>query len=343
MSAEFKHSFLVITYNQEAYIREALDSVLLEEPKPMEIIIGDDASTDGTRHILKEYKRRFPNIISLIFHPKNLGIFANLDSLSKLPKGDMIHILAGDDSYAPNYLRNVNETLHQKNFNLSVARAVILPKVLFRMPDGRAKLYGCDERRLAGRTAVSLGLRDIFQFRYSAISRASFDCWPPHPADSNAIGPWADRMHYIHLFQFVDYLIPVSYVGNIYRVGVGIASRTESRELKLSYLASLQRIKVLAQAQKIGLTEDDKRFLDYEISFRSTVLSSKPKSIMALFALTVAILISNPTDFPIVFRMFYGIVRGLLPVIAIRNLTRRWFRTLKIYFGLALQKRSLFV
>ena len=51
-----KHSIIMICYNQEQYIRQALDSVLCEQIKPYEIIIGDDFSTDGTRKILREYK-----------------------------------------------------------------------------------------------------------------------------------------------------------------------------------------------------------------------------------------------------------------------------------------------
>ena len=52
---EIRHTILMICYNQELFIRRALDSLLSEQVKPYEIIIGDDFSSDQTRKILREY------------------------------------------------------------------------------------------------------------------------------------------------------------------------------------------------------------------------------------------------------------------------------------------------
>lgn len=60
-------------YNQELYIGQTLDSFLMQKTDfPFRIIIHDDASTDGTMEIIKEYERRFPNLIYAMYENENL-------------------------------------------------------------------------------------------------------------------------------------------------------------------------------------------------------------------------------------------------------------------------------
>jgi glycosyltransferase involved in cell wall biosynthesis len=62
-----------LTYNHEDYIAQTLDSFLEQQTRfPFEVLINDDASTDGTTAIVREYARRFPNIIKAIVQPVNL-------------------------------------------------------------------------------------------------------------------------------------------------------------------------------------------------------------------------------------------------------------------------------
>ena len=58
-------SIIIVSYNEEAYIRDALESCLTQKCNfSYEIIVGDDGSSDGTLPILDEYKRRYPEIFS---------------------------------------------------------------------------------------------------------------------------------------------------------------------------------------------------------------------------------------------------------------------------------------
>lgn len=62
-----------ITYNQANYISDCLEGFLKQKTQyPFEIIIHDDASTDGTSDIIKEYQKRYPTIIKTIIQEKNL-------------------------------------------------------------------------------------------------------------------------------------------------------------------------------------------------------------------------------------------------------------------------------
>ena len=65
-------SVLCLAYNHEAYIRRTLDSFLSQQTDfPFEIIIHDDASTDGTAAVIREYAERYPEIVKPILQTEN--------------------------------------------------------------------------------------------------------------------------------------------------------------------------------------------------------------------------------------------------------------------------------
>lgn len=94
-------SVMLITYNHESYIRQALDSVLMQERDfPIEINVIDDASTDGTQVIAKEYSERFPGIVNCYFNPVNAGhIATQLNTIRgfRTLRGRYFALLEGDD------------------------------------------------------------------------------------------------------------------------------------------------------------------------------------------------------------------------------------------------------
>ena len=90
-----KLSVVCLTYNHEKYIADAVDGFLMQETTfPIEIIVADDCSTDGTLSILKKYSDPRLKIIS---RPKNLGAKKNfLDVISRM-KGEYMALCDGDD------------------------------------------------------------------------------------------------------------------------------------------------------------------------------------------------------------------------------------------------------
>lgn len=91
-------SVLIITYNQERFIAQAVHSALNQQTTfPYEIVIGDDGSTDTTRKILTDLRNQYPDRIKLIFQTKNLKPVRNLMSVYKACKGKFIALLEGDD------------------------------------------------------------------------------------------------------------------------------------------------------------------------------------------------------------------------------------------------------
>jgi glycosyltransferase involved in cell wall biosynthesis len=91
-------SVVIITYNQDQYIHQAIDSVLEQtDCREIEIIVGDDASTDNTKKILEEYKKKHPNVFTIISRKNNLGPSSNLYELFSHCTGEFVALLEGDD------------------------------------------------------------------------------------------------------------------------------------------------------------------------------------------------------------------------------------------------------
>lgn len=94
---EIMVTVVVITYNQEKWIRQALDSILAQQTEyPFEVIIGEDHGTDGTREICREYADKYENV-TLLPSMENLGIMANWVQCIQAGKGKYIMGCAGDD------------------------------------------------------------------------------------------------------------------------------------------------------------------------------------------------------------------------------------------------------
>jgi glycosyltransferase involved in cell wall biosynthesis len=96
---KLKVSIWSITYNHELFIKDCLEGILKQETKfDFELIIGDDASIDGTSDILRDYAARYPEIIKPIIQKKNVGAYVNsFESVYNKLVGEYIAICEGDD------------------------------------------------------------------------------------------------------------------------------------------------------------------------------------------------------------------------------------------------------
>ena len=90
-------SVIVLTYNQENYIRQCVDSVLSQKTEfPFEVILGEDMGTDSTREICKEYAAK-DNRIILPDREKNLGVTMNWVRCVQQARGKYVMSVGGDD------------------------------------------------------------------------------------------------------------------------------------------------------------------------------------------------------------------------------------------------------
>jgi glycosyltransferase involved in cell wall biosynthesis len=88
----------MITYNHAPYIAKAIEGVLAQRTAfPFELVIGEDCSTDGTREIVFDYARRYPEIIRVITSERNLGMKKNCSRTTAACRGKYIAWCEGDD------------------------------------------------------------------------------------------------------------------------------------------------------------------------------------------------------------------------------------------------------
>jgi glycosyltransferase involved in cell wall biosynthesis len=97
-------------YNGERYIKDALDSLLAQTFADFELIISDNASTDGTSVICREYAGK-DNRIRYIRQPENLGPLNNFQFVLSLAKGVYFMWAACDDRRVPTSLERMTEVL----------------------------------------------------------------------------------------------------------------------------------------------------------------------------------------------------------------------------------------
>lgn len=115
-----KVSIIVLTFNQEKYVKQAIDSILLQNfPFPIEILIGDDASKDKTPEILQNYAQKYPETIHLYLHQENIGASKNIYSLFTKANGEYIALLEGDDYWSDNNKLKTQIQFLEKNKNYS--------------------------------------------------------------------------------------------------------------------------------------------------------------------------------------------------------------------------------
>ena len=102
-------SILLLAYNQRSLVRAAIESVLRQDSEPLEIIVSDDASADGTYDeivaAVREY--RGPHRVVARRNERNLGIGAHLNALVECSSGELLIVAAGDDISEPSRAREL--------------------------------------------------------------------------------------------------------------------------------------------------------------------------------------------------------------------------------------------
>ena len=93
-----KVSVVMITYNHEKFLGQAIEGVLMQETGfPVELVIGEDCSTDGTRRIALEYATKYPNVGRVLQPVRNLGVSRNLAATLAACRGGYVAMCEGDD------------------------------------------------------------------------------------------------------------------------------------------------------------------------------------------------------------------------------------------------------
>ena len=96
-------SIRCLVYNHELYLRQCLDGFVMQKTNfPFEAIVHDDASTDGSAAIIREYAEKYPEIIKPMYETENQyskhdGSLAKAMDAAMHPDSKFIALCEGDD------------------------------------------------------------------------------------------------------------------------------------------------------------------------------------------------------------------------------------------------------
>ncbi len=111
-----KVSVIVPVYNVRQYIKEALDSLINQSYRDLEIILVDDGSTDGSGDICDEYQKKDDRI--LVIHQENGGLSAARNAGLDIMSGDVISFLDPDDAFSSTMIEEMISALQKNNVDI---------------------------------------------------------------------------------------------------------------------------------------------------------------------------------------------------------------------------------
>lgn len=272
-------SVYIVSYNQEAYIAEAIESVVTQSVLPYELCIFDDHSTDGTWQIIQQYQEKYPDLIKAYRHTVNQGIFRNFNYAESHLNGNLITCVAGDDYIMPGYFEDVQECIVKNQLNPDEDSFIIIPNVI-NIDANNYKQYHSNVSLQNEKKLLSLRIRGMIDDRYGIVSRASFEKIATYIEN---IGIHADFVWGVDRYINTDRFFFIEGFYSVYRQSVGIVSRTKEIDAAKSLIKAIEIIK---ERFVNDLCQSDLRYLNY-IQAKNKYLSQKSfRTYFLLFALT---------------------------------------------------------
>src|ERR1035437_1524868 len=227
-------SVCTITYNHEAYLRQAIESVLAQQTSfDFELVIGEDCSTDQTREIALEYQKAHPDVVRVLRNTARLGAMKNFEHTLAACRSKYVAFLDGDDFWtSPQKLQRQVDVL-EAHRDISV---VFHPVHIVPEPEpGQARVF--PRWVMPQRTSIRDVLRGIYMHTSSLMVR----------------NPHFDRMpSWYHEMYMSDWPLVVLCArhGDIYCIPEPMASYRQTGSGIWSPL-SIRRISALSQ-RRIG-------------------------------------------------------------------------------------------
>ena len=182
--AQFTYSFVLLTYNQAATVREAVLGALAQNCMPLEILISDDCSPDATFDVIQDTIASYagPHRLILNRNDRNLGLAGHIDRIHDLSHGDVIIVAAGDDISLPQRSARIIETFEAKQPLLVCSLANHMDMSGHPIPTNHptATLYhSADLSKISGSNSLYLGAtgawhRTLYR-KYGAMDRAAYE------------------------------------------------------------------------------------------------------------------------------------------------------------------------
>jgi len=185
-------SVIIPTFNQQDFIRETIESVIVQTYPYLEIIITDDGSTDRTVPIIQEYTEAYPEKIIFVTAERNTGIAFNLNRGLAAHTGEFIAWLGGDDLMLPDKIAKQVELMSRRPDVVGCCHNAIV----FQSEDGRelglfSELYS--GKRMLKEGGIELFFNPGYKMLPSTMMIRSSAC-PKHGFD--------ERLKYVNDILF---------------------------------------------------------------------------------------------------------------------------------------------
>ena len=220
MSKKPTHCVIMVTYNHEKWIREALKSVFDNEVLPDKVILFDDCSVDNTWNIVCEFKEKYGDVLECHRNEKNFGLFQNINQAYRagIDSGcDIITDLAGDDYLKKGLFEELNKVVEQNKIDVKNDKFIIVTNFEALLPDGTVIIY--DNYRLRNEKDLTYyRLAEGFDYREIGLSRNVLKDIQPFRYD---LGVCADRIFRMDYEANCDKFYFSPFVSAVYRCNVG--------------------------------------------------------------------------------------------------------------------------
>lgn len=181
MDHYLKVSVVMCTFNGARFVGTQLESILSQSHLPDEIVVCDDASTDGTAEIIEGFRERQPSRLRFFRNPVNLGINRNFEAAIQAATGDIIFLSDQDDFWFENKIAAMTLPFYQSDqVGLVYSDAELADETLRPLGQtlfARRKNMRLDAKRPAYRLLQGIGFQGCMMAFRSALKRVI----PPIP------------------------------------------------------------------------------------------------------------------------------------------------------------------
>lgn len=171
-------SILVPTYNGERFLRETLRSALNQTHRNIEVLVGDDCSTDSTPDLLAEIAATDPRV-RVIQNARNVGVRQNATTLLENARGDFIKYLLHDDLLAPSCVHVLLKGMRSPSVSLAFSHRALIDEHGARVEghafDKPAQVAGPLDGRKVGNTVLETLSNFIGETTTCLFRRADVD------------------------------------------------------------------------------------------------------------------------------------------------------------------------
>lgn len=252
-----KYTVVIITYNQENLINRAINSVLCQKELVFEIIVSDDCSTDSTWEVIRNYHKKYPELIKPFQNQVNLGILGHIENTWTRVSGDVIFYLSGDDILCEGLFEKANDLINKHKIDFKNELFTLYFDFKAVTPNEEEIVFS--NSMIIKYNPISLKLRNLISNRTTGVSKTVLDKYFPI---NKEIGNYADGLIDIQTQLFSKRNYYSAFIGSVYYTNIGIASRATTIELYRSYILCVDEFLTILK----GLKNDDINWLNYQKS-----------------------------------------------------------------------------